>query len=197
MSPRSSRTHFDQKKQYLVTLALVSSRRKGWLRAQTSIFTIENQHFLIQMAPQPSWPPSLPADCLQARSPQPGVLSQESSARNPQPGILSRQSPANLFGVRAGVIPDVWIPTLADSWIPIFIHIFMLPVELQQACNGIFNEFLAGKSARVVAMWLQQRFLARYLIPGCIGRGIRLGSGSLSSPAGRQHLKSGIFPLWD
>ena len=92
---RSSPTHFDQKKkQYLVTLALVSSRRNARLRAQTSIFTIENQHFLIQMAPQPSWPPSLPADCLQARSLQPGVLSQGSSPRNPQPGILSQESAA-------------------------------------------------------------------------------------------------------
>ena len=88
-----------RKKQYLVTLALVSFRRKGWLRAQTSIFTIENQHFLIQMAPQPSWPPSLPADCLQARSLQPGVLSHRS--RNPQPGILE----GSLKGSFEGSLP--------------------------------------------------------------------------------------------
>ena len=37
----------------LVTPALVSSRRKGWLRAQTSIFPIENQHFLIQSVHPP------------------------------------------------------------------------------------------------------------------------------------------------
>ena len=49
-----------RKKQYLVTLALVSSWRKGWSRAQTSIFTMENQHFLVQMAPQASWPSSMP-----------------------------------------------------------------------------------------------------------------------------------------
>ena len=31
--------HFDQKKMYLVTLAVVSSRRKVWLRAQTCSWT--------------------------------------------------------------------------------------------------------------------------------------------------------------
>ena len=88
---RKSLTHCDQKKkQYLGTLALVSSRRNTRLRAHTSVFTIANQHFLIQMAPQPSWPPSLPADCLQARSPQPGVLSQEFAAKIPQPGVSSQ-----------------------------------------------------------------------------------------------------------
>ena len=120
-----------RKNAYLVTLALVSPTRNRRSRAQTPIFTIENQHFLVQMAPHASWPPDVPADSLEARSPQPGVLSQDSSTRNPQPGvlskdsssrksqsgilcqesstrsqpgILSRQSPANLFGVRAGVI---------------------------------------------------------------------------------------------
>ena len=33
------------RKKFLVTLAVVSSRRKGWSRAQTSIFTIENHYF--------------------------------------------------------------------------------------------------------------------------------------------------------
>ena len=70
------------------------------------------------MAPWASWPPDVSAESLEARSPQPGmlsqassaripqpgVLSQESAAKIPQPGILSQQSPANLFGVRAGVI---------------------------------------------------------------------------------------------
>ena len=65
------------------------------------------------MAPQASWPPDVPAESLEARIPQPGVLSQASSARNPQPGILSKipqpgflsqESPANLFGVCVGVI---------------------------------------------------------------------------------------------
>ncbi len=83
-----------RKKQYLVTLALVSSRRKGWLRAQTSIFTIENHHFLIQMAPQSSWPRDVPAESLEARRSQSGVLSQASSARIPQPGFLSQESSA-------------------------------------------------------------------------------------------------------
>ena len=73
-----------RKNAYLVTLALVSPTRNSRSRAQTSIFTIENQHFLIQMAPQPSWPPSLPADCLQANNPQPGILGQGSSAKHPQ-----------------------------------------------------------------------------------------------------------------
>ena len=76
----------------LVTLAVVSSRRKGWSRAQTSIFIIENQHFLVQMAPEASWPPDVPAGSLEAWISQPGVLSQASSARIPQPGVLSQNS---------------------------------------------------------------------------------------------------------
>ena len=83
-----------RKNRYLVTLALVSPRRNTRSRAQTSIFTIENQHFLVQMAPQASWPPDVPAESLEARIPQPGVLSQASwlasSARNPQPRVLSK-----------------------------------------------------------------------------------------------------------
>ena len=79
-----------RKNAYSVTLALVSSRRNTRLRAQTPIFTIENQHFLVQMAPEASWPPDVPAESLEARIPQPGVLSQASSARNPQPGVLSK-----------------------------------------------------------------------------------------------------------
>ena len=94
VSSRSSRTHFDGKKQYLVTLALVSSRRNRRSRAQTYIFIIENQHFLVQMAPEASWPPDVPAESLEARSPQPRVLSQASSARIPQPGDLSKDSSA-------------------------------------------------------------------------------------------------------
>ena len=70
---------FDQQNQYLVTLALVSSRRNRWSQAQASIFTIENQHFLVQMAPQASWPRDVPAESLEARSPQPAVFSQASS----------------------------------------------------------------------------------------------------------------------
>ena len=67
-----------RKNRYLVTLALVSPRRNSRSRAQTSIFTIESRHFLVQMAPQASWPRDVPADSLEARSPQPGVLSQDS-----------------------------------------------------------------------------------------------------------------------
>ena len=44
-----------------MTLTLVSSRRNARLRAPTSIiFTIENQYLLVQMAPQASWPSSMP-----------------------------------------------------------------------------------------------------------------------------------------
>ena len=85
-----------RKNAYLVTLALVSPRRNRRSRAQTSIFTIEDQHFLVQMAPQASWPPDVPAESLEARSPQPGVLSQASSARIPQPGVLSKDSSARI-----------------------------------------------------------------------------------------------------
>ena len=116
-----------RKHRYLVTPAVVSPTRNSRSRAQTSIFTIENRYFLVQMAPQASRPLDVSAESLEARSPQPGVLSQASSARilrpgvlsqdsaarklcqefsarNPQPGFLSQQSPANLFRVRAGII---------------------------------------------------------------------------------------------
>ena len=48
-----------RKNQYLVTLALVSPRRNRGSRAQTSIFTIENQHFLVQAATAAALPPPL------------------------------------------------------------------------------------------------------------------------------------------
>ena len=79
-----------RKNAYLVTLALVSPTRNRGSRAQTSIFTVEKQHFWIQMASQASWPPDVPADSLEARSPQPSVLSQDSSARSPQQRFLSK-----------------------------------------------------------------------------------------------------------
>ena len=76
---QSSFTLID-KNAYLVTLALVSPTRNRRSRAQTPIFTLENRHFLVQMAPHASWPPDVPADSLEAR-----VLSQDSSARSLQP----------------------------------------------------------------------------------------------------------------
>ena len=81
-----------------MTPALVSPTRNSRSRAQTSIFPIENQHFLLQIAPEASWPPDVSAESLEARSPQPGVLSQsvfspDSSARSPQPGFLGQESP--------------------------------------------------------------------------------------------------------
>ena len=108
--------HFDQEnKHYLVTLAFVSSRQKGGSRAQTSIYTLENHNFFVQMAPQASWPRDVPAETLEARSLQPGVLSQapsvlqpgvlgqvrsllsqESSARSLQPRVISQESSAKM-----------------------------------------------------------------------------------------------------
>merc|ERR1711938_302335 len=62
------------KNAYLVTLALVSSTRKGWSRAQTLIFTISNQYFLIPPA-RPSVRPSVrPSARPSARPPAPGIL---------------------------------------------------------------------------------------------------------------------------
>ena len=84
------------KNRCLVTLALVSPRRNSRSRAQTSIFTIENQHFLVQMAPEASWPPDVSAESLEARSPQPGVLSQALLARILQPGVLSQEFAAKV-----------------------------------------------------------------------------------------------------
>ena len=56
------------KNRYLVTPAVVSPRRNSRSRAQTSIFTIENQPFLTQMVPGASWPPDVSAESLEARS---------------------------------------------------------------------------------------------------------------------------------
>ena len=83
-----------RKNRYLVTPAVVSPRRDSRSRAQTSIFIIENQHFLVQMVPEASWPPDVSAESSEARNPQPGVLNQASSARIPQPGVLSKDSSA-------------------------------------------------------------------------------------------------------
>ena len=77
-----------------MTLALVSLKRNRGSGAQTSIFTIDNDIFLVEIPPQASWPPDVPAESLKARSPQPAVLSQPSSARIPQPGVLSKDSSA-------------------------------------------------------------------------------------------------------
>ena len=55
-----------RKNAYLVTLALVSPTRNSRSRAQTSIFTIENQHFVIQIALEASWPPDVSAGSLVA-----------------------------------------------------------------------------------------------------------------------------------
>ena len=70
-----------------MTLALVSPRRNRRSRAQTSIFTVEHQHFLVQMAPQASWPRDVPAESW-----KPGVLSQESPARIHQPVVFRKDS---------------------------------------------------------------------------------------------------------
>ena len=60
-----------------------------------------------------AWKPGMLSQASSARSPQPRVLSGSarnlqqgflSQKRKSQPGVLSQQSPANLFGVRAGVI---------------------------------------------------------------------------------------------
>ena len=49
-----------------MTPALVSPTRNSRSRAQTSIFPIENQHFLLQIAPEASWPPDVSAGSLVA-----------------------------------------------------------------------------------------------------------------------------------
>ena len=99
---RGRRSSLIRKNAYLVTLALFSPRLNSWSRAQTSIVTIENQQFLVQIAPEASWPPDVSAESLEARSPQPGVLSRASSARIPQPRVLSKGSSARI--PRPGVL---------------------------------------------------------------------------------------------
>ena len=71
------------------------------LSKNPSSLRLFGEHFLVQMAPLTSWPPSLQL-ILRARSPQPEVLSQESSARNLQPGNLNQESSAR--SPQAGVL---------------------------------------------------------------------------------------------
>ena len=182
----------------MVILALALPRRNWGSRAQTSIFTIENLHFLVQIAPEASWPPDVSAESLEARSPQPGVLSQassaripqsgvlskipqpgvlsqessaripqpgvlgqESSAKIPQPGFLSQESPANLFGVRAGVIfceshvIYLKLDAVARTWLMLILDEAMcirvvsetlLTPQRPTDVSKILKEFPCGKS---------------------------------------------------
>ena len=57
-----------------MTLALVSPTQNMRSRAQTPIFTLENQHVLVQMAPPASWPGDMPADSLESGNPGFGPL---------------------------------------------------------------------------------------------------------------------------
>ena len=114
--------YFDQKQTYLVALALASTRRNSGSRAQPSIFTIENHHSLVQVAPRASWPADVPAKGLEARSPQ-----QDSSTRIPQPGALSKDSLArrNLeiwefgdLGTWKSINVEIWGPGNPEIWGP-------------------------------------------------------------------------------
>ena len=60
VSRRSLTLIFYKKKQYLVTRALVLSRRNAWAHAQTSIFIIESQRSLGLLASQASWLSGMP-----------------------------------------------------------------------------------------------------------------------------------------
>ena len=64
--------NFDRKNTILLKIRRNPSRRNGGSLAQTPIFIIENQHFLVQMAPQASWPSSMPLGlqnhCLGSRA---------------------------------------------------------------------------------------------------------------------------------
>ena len=97
-----------RKTQYLVTHALVLSRRNAWTHAQTSIFEIENQCFLVQMAPQTcqlrAWKPGIPSKDSSARCPQPEFLS-----RSPQPGFLSQESQQRFLSQESPA-KSVWGP---------------------------------------------------------------------------------------
>ena len=133
--PARSRSgnHFEQKNAYLVTLALVSPRRNSRLRAQTSIFTIDNQHFLFQLAPQASWPPEVPAEFLEARSSHPGVLSQGSLARSPQPGVLIQKMSA--WSSQPGVFSQ---RSSASSLQPICLGSALESVVFRNVCSVTF-----------------------------------------------------------
>ena len=150
-------THFDEKNKYLVTLALVSSRQNSRSRAQTSIFIIENQHFLVQMAPQ-----EMPADSL------------ESSANCSQPGVLSRCC----YPPLVGLLPIVYVD----------LHQTEVTKEsakmLAETCPGLKD-------------LSQQGLLVTYLIPGCVGRGARLGSESSSVAGAGSVWKSGNLEIWE
>ena len=78
------------------------------------------------MAPQASWPPDVPAESLEARRSQPGVLSQVSSARIPLPGVLSQDSLAR------NLQPAV---SSQSVWGPRWSHLFMFFVCIPHFLN--------------------------------------------------------------
>ena len=149
-----------RKSHYLVTLALVSLARHRGSRAQTPIFTIENQHFLVQMAPEASWPPDvISGQEASARIPQPGFLSQESSARIPQPGVLSKDSSARI--PQPGILSKD-----SSARIP---H----PAVSSQECSaripqpGVVSQESSARSPE--QRFLSQDSSARNLHPICLG----------------------------
>ena len=66
--------------------------------------------------------------------------------------------------------------------------------HLVYAIGGVMHMKLATKQANAMMM-VEARALATYLIPGCVGRGVRLGSES-SSGGGAGVWKSGNLEIW-
>ena len=73
-----SALNFDQEKCILGGTCSRHAYPKQQVASSNIIFAIENHHFLVQMVPEASWPPDVSAESLEARIPQPGVLSQAS-----------------------------------------------------------------------------------------------------------------------
>ena len=98
-----------------------------------------------QMAPQASWPQDVPAESLEARSPQPAVFSQDSSARNPQPAVSSQ---------------SVWGPRWSHVFFFKLAHEFvnLANIDLQKATEG--RAFVKQYFSFLTSFWTGRRFSA-------------------------------------
>ena len=61
--------------------------------------------------------------------------------------------------------------------------------------GGLENNWKTGRKSGHAWALVAARALATYLIPGCVGRGLRLGSESSSGPGGGAAWKSGNLEI--
>ena len=103
------------KKQYLGTLALVSPKRNRRLRAQTLMFTTENQHVLIQMALRPLCRQTCQKSSAWSAEPTEDSRKASSSARSLlQPRVFRQECTVKCK------CKTIWGHMLESFWIPDF-----------------------------------------------------------------------------